>query len=82
MGGRQGVRGRLSGGKVTEPMESCDTPLGYKMVPGPGSATSRGAWGRGEGSPVSQKAGSGDCVALSWHLTWAQGVPAGSLRGN
>lgn len=79
--GTGGGKGQWDGGKVTKMMESCDTPLGYKTVPGPGSANSHGAWGRGKGSPMSQQTGSGDCVALTCPLTWTQGVPAGSLWG-
>lgn len=69
-----GVRRWLDGGRLTELMENCDIPLGYEMVPGPGSANSYGVWGRGKGSPMSsQKTGLGDCVALSWHLVCVQG---------
>lgn len=74
MGDRWEVRGRWGGGKFTELLEGCDTASGYKMEPSPSSANSRGVWGGGEGSPMSsQKMGSGDSVALIWHLSWVQG---------
>lgn len=74
MGGRCGVRGQWNGGKLPELQQGCDTALGYKTMPNPSSACSCGVWGGGERSPMSpQKTGSGDCVALSWHLTWVQG---------
>lgn len=56
-------------------------PQATKWCPNPPSANSRGAWGGGKGSPVSsQKTGSGDYMALSWHLTWVQGSQL-ALRG-
>lgn len=75
-GGRQGVRGWWGGRKLTELMESWD--MGYELVPAPGSANSHGAWGRGEGSPMSsQETGLGGRVALTWHLIWVQGSQLG-----